>query len=107
MIVMPIEQVAQKWLGRSMLAYLQGEATQLRPMLDAVIEQGRAVGTDGFVRFYLRATINDRTDQDAIIRMPLHEVCDFFERKFRATKGLKNFAVNGVAILSCKADRNC
>ena len=81
------------------------QAPQLRPMLEAVVEQGRAIMPDGFVKFYLRATVSNRTDQDAIIRMPLHEVCDFFERKVRTAANLKNFAVNSVAILSRKADR--
>ena len=82
------------------------QSPQLRPMLEAVVERGRSIRLDGFVKFYLRATVSDRADQDAIIRMSLHELCDFFERKIRTIKGFKNFAVSCVAVLSPKGCRS-
>src|SRR6266481_5473796 len=69
-------------------------SAETRPFLNEVAVQKSAPMPDGFIKFWIRATVNDKTDEAALLEMPPFELCDSFQKKLRRVAGLGEFAVN-------------
>ena len=71
---------AHVWLTPENLVTLFSDPWS-RPFLTEMRETRRVSSPDGYVKFYLRATVEDRTDAEEIMSMSLFEVCDLFEQE--------------------------
>ncbi len=80
------------------------QSTETRPFLNDIAVQSGAPMADGFMKFWIRATVNNKIDEAAVLKMPIFELCDLFQKKLTRVAGLGKFFVNSVDVISPKAD---
>src|SRR6266446_512004 len=80
------------------------QSTETRPFLNDVAVQAHVPMPDGFIKFWIRATVNDKIDEATVLKMQIFELSDFFQKKLTRVAGLGKFFVNSVDVISRKAD---
>lgn len=81
------------------------QSTETRPLLSDVAVQPGVPIADGFIKFWIRTTVNNKIDETAVLKMPMSELCDLFQNKLRRVAGLGKFFVNSVDVISPKTNR--
>src|ERR1700728_1941456 len=70
------------------------QSTETRPFLSDIAVQPGVPMVDGFIKFWVRTTVNNKIDEAAVLKMPVIELCDLFQSKLRRVAGLREFFVN-------------